>query len=393
MRIKRLEINGFKSFTDKTVFQFGHGMTAVVGPNGCGKSNIVDAILWCMGEQSPKHLRGKDMSDVIFAGSEARPPSGMAEVSLFFDVADSRVSLGFAQEVDELEEELEHAAEIAKQAALGAAGVLAEATKVEEELTAPPIDPNAPPVDAAAAAPTTSKKPWDKKKDEKPKLTDAPLTTLQGFTEIQVTRRLFRSGESEYLMNRTPCRLRDIQEMFMDAGLGKGAYSIIEQGKVGLIVSSKPEDRRLFIEEAAGIAKFKSRKKQALQKMEQTELNLLRVNDVVTELAKQMNSLDRQAKKAERYRKLRDEIRDIDLKVAAADYKKRSDDLGAEQAAIAEIEEKEMTASAEITAQEGDVESTRTRLQDDEFMGVRGLAHLSEVSEAHANRLENKITG
>lgn len=356
MRIKRLEIHGFKSFTDKTVFQFGHGMTAVVGPNGCGKSNIVDAILWCMGEQSPKHLRGKDMSDVIFAGSEARPPSGLAEVSLYFDVADTRIALGFEREVDELEEELEEAAAIAKEAAAGAAAVMAEATKIEEQVTAAesaPVDPNAPPAPA-------------KKKEEKPKLTDAPIKTLQGFTEIQVTRRLFRSGESEYLMNRTPCRLRDIQEMFMDAGLGKGAYSIIEQGKVGMIVSSKPEDRRLFIEEAAGIAKFKSRKKQALQKMEQTELNLLRVNDVVTELAKQMGSLDRQAKKAERYRKLRDEIRDIDLKVASADYKKRSDELGAEQAAIAELEEREAAASSEIATQEGDVEVTRVKLADEE---------------------------
>ena len=419
MRIKRLEIHGFKSFTDKTVFQFGHGMTAVVGPNGCGKSNIVDAILWCMGEQSPKHLRGKDMQDVIFAGSEARPPSGMAEVSLFFDVADARAPV-FAREVDALEEELDQAAALAKEAAQTATAVAADATRVDEE--PPPDAPataeaaatpsadadtgdstpteGAAPADAATAdvtaaadggvpvtpeavaapGPAPKPKPWEQKRRlaqqgasaqaegraASARLTDAPIRTLTGFTEIQVTRRLFRTGESEYLMNKTPCRLRDIQEMFMDAGIGKGAYSIIEQGKVGMIVSSKPEDRRIFIEEAAGIAKFKSRKKQALQKMEHTEHNLLRVNDVVTELAKQMNSLDRQAKKAERYRTLRDEIREIDLKVAAADFQKRSEALGAEQAAIAELKERETGAAAEIAVSEGDVEVNRAKLLEDE---------------------------
>ena len=312
MRIKRLEIHGFKSFVDKTNFQFGGGMTAVVGPNGCGKSNIVDAILWCMGEQSPKHLRGKDMQDVIFAGSESRPPAGLAEVSLFFamdegpklnadpigpDVPLPEIDLAARpkQSLDQLEAEAEDASRRA-----GLIEVDENAAAVEEGVELAGADLIV--IEPEAAA------------NLAPKVTDAALKTLAGFTEVQVTRRLYRSGESEYEMNKAPCRLRDIQELFMDAGIGKGAYSIIEQGKVGMIVSSKPEDRRIFIEEAAGISKFKSRKKQALSKIEQTEQNLLRVNDIVVELAKQMNSLDRQAKKAERYRKLRDEIREVDLK-------------------------------------------------------------------------------
>ncbi len=311
MRIKRLEIHGFKSFTDKTAFHFGTGMTAVVGPNGCGKSNIVDAVLWCMGEQSPKHLRGKDMQDVIFAGSESRPPSGMAEVSLIFAVEDKPEGMAAADGGQN---------------------------------------------ESAPALGTT----------EVPKLENAVKAAVTTYSEIQVTRRLFRTGESEYLLNKTPCRLRDIHELFLDAGIGKGAYSIIEQGKVGMIVSSKPEDRRLFIEEAAGIAKFKSRKKQAIAKMEATEQNLLRVNDLVTELARQMGSLDRQAKKAERYKKLRDEIREIDLKVAAADHEKRSRELEAERAALSELKERDVSASAEIADHEGRVEVTRTTLAEEE---------------------------
>ncbi len=315
MRIKRLEIHGFKSFMDKTVFHFTGGMTAVVGPNGCGKSNIVDAILWCMGEQSPKQLRGKEMQDVIFAGSESRPPMGLAEVSLFFEME--------------------------------------EPSRVPETDSA---------VDAAVE----------------------PSHTLTQFTEVQVTRRLFRSGESEYWMNKTPCRLRDIQELFMDAGLGKGAYSIIEQGKVGLIVSSRPEERRILLEEAAGIAKFKSRKKAALAKMEQTEQNLLRVNDVVVELAKQMASLDRQAKKAERYRKMRDEVRAVDLKVAAAEHERRLRELEAEQAALAELREREISAAAEIANAEGEMEVVRGKLVDEE----RLLSGIQERLFEENNRIQ-----
>lgn len=229
MRIKRLEIVGFKSFCDRTVIRFDEPITGVVGPNGCGKSNVVDAIRWCMGEQSAKHLRGKAMQDVIFSGSDRRGPLGYCEVSLTFE-NDGRLPVDYLQ-----------------------------------------------------------------------------------FTEVTVTRRLFRDGTSEYFLNKTPCRLRDVTEFFMGTGVGTRAYSIIEQGRVGMIVSSKPEDRRFLIEEAAGITKYKLRKKAAEQKLDQTKQNLLRISDVVAEQERQLASLKRQAEKAERYKRYRAELRDIEL--------------------------------------------------------------------------------
>ena len=237
MKIKRLEIAGFKSFADRVVLDFQQGVTGVVGPNGCGKSNIVDAIRWCMGEQSAKNLRGKAMEDVIFAGSESRKSLGLAEVSLVFSTEDGR----------------------------------------------------------------------------------APSKYLD-FSEIQLTRRLYRDGESDYLLNKTPCRLMDITELFMDTGVGTRAYSIIEQGKIGQILHSRPEERRFLIEEAAGVTKFKSRKHQALKKIEATRLNLARLGDVLGEIRRQLSSLQRQARKAEKFREYRDELREIDLLFTAREY-------------------------------------------------------------------------
>ncbi len=238
MKIKRLEISGFKSFADKVVLDFQQGVTGVVGPNGCGKSNIVDAIRWCMGEQSAKHLRGKSMEDVIFAGSDNRRPLGMAEVSLVFSTEDGR----------------------------------------------------------------------------------APARYLD-YAEIQLTRRLYRDGESDYLINKTPCRLLDITELFMDTGVGTRAYSIIEQGKIGQILHSRPEERRFLIEEAAGVTKFKSRKQLALKKIESTRYNLTRLTDVLGEIRRQLSSLQRQAKKAEKFREHRDELREIELLFTAREYR------------------------------------------------------------------------
>ncbi|HEX8699079.1 MAG TPA: chromosome segregation protein SMC [Myxococcaceae bacterium] len=238
MRIKRLDITGFKSFMERSVFSFGEGVTGIVGPNGCGKSNVVDAIRWAMGEQSAKNLRGRGMEDVIFNGSESKPPLSMAEVSLTFAM----------EETDQL----------------------------------------------------------------------APQ--YQGLPEITVTRRLFRSGESEYLINKTVCRLLDITELLLGTGVGTKAYSIIEQGRVGLIVSSKPEDRRSIIEEAAGVTKYKARRKAAERKMEATEANLLRVTDITNELEKRLDTLARQAKKAEKYKKVKARMRDIDLHAASHRY-------------------------------------------------------------------------
>ncbi|MBI5511136.1 MAG: chromosome segregation protein SMC [Deltaproteobacteria bacterium] len=235
MRIRRLEICGFKSFADRALVRFGDGITGVVGPNGCGKSNIVDAIRWCMGEMSAKNLRGRGMQDVIFAGSESRTSMGMAEVALTFE-----------------------------------------------------NDGNVPPQ-------------------------YAPLS------EIEVMRRLHKDGTSEYLINKVQVRLRDVHDLFLGTGVGTRAYSIIEQGRIGFIVSARPEDRRTIIEEVAGITKFKARKKAALRRMEATEQNLLRVSDVVSELERQLGSLRRQAKRAERYKKLKEELRDLELHQATFD--------------------------------------------------------------------------
>lgn len=279
MRIKRLDITGFKSFMDRTVFTFDEGITAVVGPNGCGKSNVVDAIRWSMGEQSAKNLRGRGMEDVIFNGSETHAPLSMAEVTITFSVE--------------------------------AGDVLPE--------------------------------------------------TLAGLPEVSVTRRLFRSGESEYQINKTTTRLLDITELFLGTGVGTRAYSIIEQGRVGQIVSARPEDRRSFIEEAAGITKYKARRKAAERKMEYTQQNLLRVNDIVGELEKRLDSLQRQAKKAEKYQRLRGEMRDIELHHSSHRYL----ELGTEKRVI----EHELLA---ITAEERErLEAVRTA---DETISARRLA-------------------
>jgi chromosome segregation protein len=234
MHIKKLEICGFKSFVDKTVVHFDHDVIGIVGPNGCGKSNIVDAIRWCMGEQSAKHLRGRAMEDVIFNGSESRPQHGLAEVTLSFDNSDS-----------------------------------AYATSLPAE--------------------------------------------YRDYPELAVTRRLYRDGTSEYLINKTQVRLRDVTDLFLGTGVGTKAYSIVEQGRIGQIVSSRPQDRRLYIEEAAGITKYKLRRKQAERKMDLTRQNLLRVTDIVNEIDRTRNSLKRQAAKAERYIHYREELEDLVL--------------------------------------------------------------------------------
>ncbi|MCH2111072.1 MAG: AAA family ATPase, partial [Polyangiaceae bacterium] len=234
MHIKKLEISGFKSFVDRTVVHFDHDVIGIVGPNGCGKSNIVDAIRWVMGEQSAKHLRGRAMEDVIFNGSDSRKPAGLAEVTLTFDNTDP------------------HYAET------------------------------------------------------------LPLE-YRDYPEIAVTRRLFRNGNSEYQINRTQVRLRDITELFLGTGVGTKAYSIVEQGRIGQIVSARPEDRRLFIEEAAGVTKYKQRRKQAERKMDQTRQNLARVSDIIREIERTSASLQRQVAKAERYKNYKAEHEDLIL--------------------------------------------------------------------------------
>ncbi len=234
MYLKALNVIGFKSFADKTQLQFHPGVTAIVGPNGCGKSNVLDSIRWVLGEQSAKALRGGQMQDVIFNGSDTRKPLGMAEVSLTF--GDCEGELGTE------------------------------------------------------------------------------------YNEVTITRRLFRDGASEYEINKSACRLRDIHQLFMDTGVGRTAYSIMEQGKIDQILSARPEDRRAVFEEAGGITKYKSQKKEAMRKLEQTDANLLRLEDIIREVRRQINSLQRQASKAKRYQDLFAELKDLELRLARHQY-------------------------------------------------------------------------
>jgi len=316
MRIKRVEIIGFKSFCDRAVVHIDAPVNAIVGPNGCGKSNIVDAIRWCMGEQSAKHLRGKAMEDVIFAGSETRGPAPMAEVSLTFDdVGFSAETLQMALHSDEVAAErvLDEVAAVPT----GEAGAEAEAVPVPETEaeaeTAPETEAEAEAV-AEAAVVAAPEGEISASEDVREFLADKPpALDFARYTEVTITRRLYRDGTSQYFINKTPCRLRDVTDFFLGTGVGTKAYAIIEQGRIGQIVSSRPADRRAIIEEAAGITKFKSKKKAAERKLEQTKQNLLRVSDIVAELEKRMGTLRRQAQKAERYRKYKAELRDIEL--------------------------------------------------------------------------------
>ena len=278
MKIKRLDIVGFKSFVDKVTLDFQHGITGVVGPNGCGKSNIVDAIRWVMGEQNARHLRGRMMEDVIFGGSESRKPHGLAQVSIVFD---------------------------------NSAGIC------------PP--------------------------------------EYKDFAEIMVTRCLHRSGESDYLINKTPCRLLDVTELFMDTGVGARAYSIIEQGKVGMLVSAKPEERRSLIEEAAGVTKFKARKKTALRKMDATKQNLVRLGDIITEVRRQISSLKRQAQRAEKFREHRGEVKRIELSLTG----NRFQALNHEMSLVAQREQEQSDILARLDArlEDGDLQLEEQQLK------------------------------
>jgi chromosome segregation protein len=299
MHLQSLELVGFKSFADKTVFQFHEGVTAIVGPNGCGKSNVLDAVRWVLGEQSAKALRGGEMADVIFNGTETRKPVGFGEVSLTFTNCGSELGVD-----------------------------------------------------------------WH---------------------DVRVTRRVYRDGNSEYLLNKTPCRLRDIQSLFADTGVGRSAYSVMEQGKIDLILSSRPEDRRAVFEEAAGITKYKTQKREALRKLEATEANLLRIGDIIKEVKRQIGSLQRQAGKARRYQTLL-----ADLQVLDTHHSRRQlDELQAEaergRLEVARLEEAEQGAHAKIEASENEFSSKRRNL--DQIDGKIGDAR------AEVQRLQSEISG
>jgi chromosome segregation protein len=303
MHLKSLTMLGFKSFSDKTTLNFQPGVTAIVGPNGCGKSNVSDAIRWVLGEQSAKALRGGEMADVIFNGTDGRKPLGMAEVSLTISQVDK-----------------DH---------LIASGVELE------------------------------------------------------FDEVTVTRRVFRDGGSEYFINRVPCRLKDIHQLFMGTGVGRTSYSIMAQGNITQLLSSKPEDRRMVFEEAAGITKYKSQKREALRKLEYTEQNLLRVSDLIREVKRQIGSLQRQAGKARRYKQLSLELQHLDTQLARHQYDVLQAELSERTAAVAQLRSEIETCSEEVLRGEQEISHLRERLSE--------LDHGISESQHHGMELKGEM--
>jgi len=299
MYLKSLEMMGFKSFADKTRLEFEPGLTAIVGPNGCGKSNISDALRWVLGEQSPKALRGSKMEDCIFNGTDTRKPMSMAEVSVTF--ADCEKVLG----------------------------------------------------------------------------TD--------YNEVTVTRRVFRSGEGQYFLNKVPCRLKDIQRLFMDTGIGTDSYSILEQGRIDQVLSAHPEDRRAVFEEASGITRFKADKKEALRKLEQTEANLLRLADVIREVKRQIGSLQRQAGKARRYKEIQAELRKFDIYLNRQKMQAADNSIRELEARISALSEETSRAHAEVE----ELERGAAVLRETVVRTEREIGTVLEAATQAQNRLDH----
>jgi chromosome segregation protein len=309
LKLKKVELLGFKSFCEKTVITFsGSGTTCIVGPNGCGKSNIVDAISWVLGEQSHKSLRAERMADCIFNGTQKRPPMGMSEVTITMEDPELADAARFV-----LGEESQEAEEVEDQSA--------ESVEANVAADFSPANPQ------SLNAEDTARSAEDTETAEQTGIGDTPAARelITGKRkrrmarpipqmrpgEVVVGRRLYRSGQSEYLINGRPARLRDVQELFMGTGLGPESYAIIEQGRIGQVLSSKPMDRRAIIEEAAGVTKYKTKKRLAEAKLESSKINLARVNDILVEIEKQLASLKRQASKARRYAELREQLRGL----------------------------------------------------------------------------------
>ena len=304
MELKRLELFGFKSFADRTRFAFDSGVTVIVGPNGCGKSNVVDAVKWVLGEQSAKSLRGREMADVIFAGSESRRSLGFAEATLTFD---------------------------------NARGVL-------------PVD----------------------------------------LPEVEVSRRLYRSGESEYLLNRKPCRLRDVRELFMDTGIGVDAYSLIEQGKVDVLLQSNPQERRLIFEEAAGISRYKAKRREAERKLARTEQNLLRLSDIVQEVQRRLRSVKVQAGRARSWKQYHVRLQDLRVSYALNAYHEHTRAMADQQADLDGLQDRRSAAAGRLADLDRRRAALETEAMDLETRARQADARLSEIRAGIATA-ENEI--
>lgn len=299
MKLKRLEISGFKSFRDKVVLDFSEGITAIVGPNGCGKSNVVDAIRWVMGEQRVKALRGKKMDDVVFNGSQDAAAVSMADVTMTLEGNDKSFPGNYAE-----------------------------------------------------------------------------------LTEVSVSRKVIRDGDSEYYINRVPCRLLDVKEFFMGTGVGARTYSLVEQGSVANLVEAKPEDRRLFIEDAAGVSKYKSRKDAAVRKMEATKQNILRLNDINKEVKSQLNAISRQAKRAEQYKEIKQRMRETELTLALQGYNELTEKGTFLQAKRSEMQERDNGVRANLEAKESALEEMKAKLMENDELITKSHQELYEVKNS-----------
>ena len=324
MKIKEIGIAGFKSFGDKTTLQLHDGITCIVGPNGCGKSNVVDAFRWVLGEQSAKSLRGEKMEEVIFQGSATKKSKGMAEVRL----------------------------------------ILSTAVKL-------------------------------------PKTEDNGEASNDSFQDkIEVARRLYRSGESDYILNKRSCRLKDIKDLFLDTGLDVKSYSILDQGRIAEILNSKPLDRRFLIEEVAGVMKYKVRRAEALSKLSSSKENLQRINDIIVEVRRQINSLDRLAKKAERYKRLLNEFRGLDLRIARRDFIRFTNTLEALNVEIERLKEGLSIKKSEFSTLETGIASKRIEILEKEKVlteleirlneKARSISELEKESAVMKTMTENK---
>jgi chromosome segregation protein len=411
-KLKRLDITGFKSFADHTELVFtGDGITAVVGPNGCGKSNVADAIAWVLGEQRIKHLRGAEMKDVIFQGSRNRPPSGMAEVVLHMvrdetvehepDIEDIDSTL---EELDERrvafeETEATEAAPIDVEAVAIEASAIAsleavamtgdEASAVaplsesagETALSVAGEEAGAAGLQLTEAGNTADATAELEQKSLKPHAKRHWRPSRMAFEfapgeSVSVTRRLYRSGESEYLLNGRACRLRDIQDLFSGTGLAGAHYAIIEQGRIGQILSAKPMDRRTLIEEAAGITKFRVRQRAAEARLESARSNLNRISDIISEIDRLVNSLRRQAAKARRYHVLREELRELLRRVYVAEERSLAALLEETRALLDEAAREERGIGEALAAREEDAQraTQEARSLEDELAESRAAA-------------------
>ncbi|HEX8708349.1 MAG TPA: chromosome segregation protein SMC [Pyrinomonadaceae bacterium] len=441
-KLQRLEITGFKSFADHTELVFtGEGITAVVGPNGCGKSNVADAIAWVLGEQKIKNLRGAEMKDVIFQGSRNRQPSGMAEVVLHM-VRDETIE--HEPDIDDIDSTLEeiddHAVRLED---LNVAGEAADAVAIEpaslsfpagepaaegmpaavetgertghEELTpeqATGADAAAAggdaPAEASTGAPEAGGDSLDLSDDAADAASAAPESAAMKLAHkrrwrpsrlalefapgeaVSVTRRLYRSGESEYLLNNRACRLRDIQDLFSGTGLSGAHYAIIEQGRIGQILSAKPMDRRTLIEEAAGITKFRVRQRAAEARLESARANLSRVSDIISEIDRQVNSLRRQAAKARRYRILREELRELLRGVFVAEERSLAQLLEETRVRLEEVAREERALVEELAAGEDDARSATQEARSLEEELAETRAAIAEAELQRDRRLRER---